>query len=213
MFFRSPSDSRASSKRATVFSTAADSPVRAASSTARLTACVTRASAGTRSPVRSSTTSPGTRSRVGTTVSSSSRSTRADGRRHFSQRLERSPRTVFLDETEQHGEQHDDRDDDGLERVTEESGHELSRRAESGSGRSGTGPQRCAMRRHWSAPAARSARRPEGAAPPRRSRGPSTRCPGARSPRPPTGCATRDRVRNRVRSVGTMSALRRPVRL
>ena len=31
---------------------------------------------------------------------------------------------MFLDETEQHGEQHDDRNDDGLERVTEESGYE-----------------------------------------------------------------------------------------
>ena len=41
----------------------------AASSTARLTDCVSRVSAGTRSPARSTTTSPGTRSRAGTTVS------------------------------------------------------------------------------------------------------------------------------------------------
>ena len=58
---------------------AADSPVSAPSSMARLIACISRVSAGTRSPARSTTTSPGTRSRAGMTVSSPSRSTRATG--------------------------------------------------------------------------------------------------------------------------------------
>ena len=43
-----------------------------------------------------------------------------DGRRHFPQRLERLPGTMFLDKAEQHREQHDHGDDDGLEGVTEE---------------------------------------------------------------------------------------------
>ena len=45
------------------------------------------------------------------------------GRRgHSAQRFQRPSGAVFLDEPEQHGKQHDDGDDDGLERMTEEAG-------------------------------------------------------------------------------------------
>ena len=107
---------------------------------------MTRASAGTRSPARSSTTSPGTRSRAGTAVSSPSRSTCAVGRRHLRSASSARARAVFLDEAEQHGEQHDDGDDDRLERVAEESGDDAWRRGESRSARSGTARRRCARR-------------------------------------------------------------------
>ena len=79
MFLRSPSARPGSSNAVAVLLAAADSPVSAASSTARLTASMTRVSAGTRSPARSITTSPGTRSRAGMADSSPSRSTCADG--------------------------------------------------------------------------------------------------------------------------------------
>lgn len=61
------------------FVTAADSPVRAASSTARFTATLTRQSAGTRSPARRTTTSPGTTSRASMLRSAPSRITCARG--------------------------------------------------------------------------------------------------------------------------------------
>ena len=80
----------------------------------------TRASAGTRSPVRSSTTSPGTTSRAGTTTLCAVAQHVRGRRGHLPQRFERAVGAVLLDEPEQHGEQHDDGDDDGLEGVTEE---------------------------------------------------------------------------------------------
>ncbi len=62
-----------------VFSAATDSPVSDASSTRRLIALRSRASAGTRSPVLSWITSPGTSSRAGSVMTRPSRSTAAFG--------------------------------------------------------------------------------------------------------------------------------------
>ena len=66
--------------------------------------------------------SPGTRSRAGIgrllAVAQSVRRRRG----HLAQRFQRAAGAVFLDESEQHREQHDDGDDDRLERVTEEPG-------------------------------------------------------------------------------------------
>ena len=45
-------------------------------------------------------------------------------RRHLLQRLERSSGAVFLDEPEEHRKQHNDRNDDCLERMAEEAGHD-----------------------------------------------------------------------------------------
>ena len=51
-------------------------------------------------------------------------------RRHLPQRFERAARAVFLKEAEQHGKQHDDGDDDRLERVAQESGNDGCARGE-----------------------------------------------------------------------------------
>ncbi len=79
MFFRSPTGKSGSSSALVCFSTATDSPVRAASSIFRLTASMSRKSAGTLSPAESSTTSPGTSSRAGISFSTPSRRTLAVG--------------------------------------------------------------------------------------------------------------------------------------
>ncbi len=83
-----------------------------------------RASAGTRSPARSTTRSPGTSSRAGIAASTPSRMACASRRGHLPQRLERPLGSIFLDEPEQHGEQHDDGDDGCLEAVPEQSGQQ-----------------------------------------------------------------------------------------
>ena len=88
----------------------------------------TRASAGTRSPARSTHDVArhelARRDRRLLAVAQHVR----DGRGHLPQRFERPLGAVLLDEPEQHGEQHDDGDDDRLERVAEEAGDD--RRAE-----------------------------------------------------------------------------------
>ncbi len=101
------------------FSTGSDSPVSAASSTCRLTASISRPSAGTLSPAASRMTSPGTSSRAGTSTRLAVAEHGRRGRRHLAQRLDGALGAVLLDEAEQHREQHDHGDDDGLDRVPE----------------------------------------------------------------------------------------------
>ena len=109
--------------------------------------------------MRSSTTSPGTRSRAGTTVSSAVAKHACHGAAIFSQRFERAARTMFLNETEQHRKQDDDGDDDGLERVTEESRYGCRREQNQNQHVLELGGEGAPRGRTRSAPAARSARR------------------------------------------------------
>ena len=81
---------------------------------------MTRASAGTRSPARSTTTSPGTEIARGDRrfLAIAQHMRRRGG--HSSQCVQRRSGAVFLDEAEEHGEQHDDGDHDRFEGVAEE---------------------------------------------------------------------------------------------
>ena len=118
------SDRRAAARvlerRARSFSTVADSPVSADSSTARLMACE-QAAVGGDAVARAQADD----------VARHQLARRHDGlhavaqrsrrrRRHLAQRRQRPLGPVLLGESQQHGEEHDDGDDHGLERVAQE---------------------------------------------------------------------------------------------
>ena len=126
MLRRSPSGSSAASSAPDSFSTAADSPVSAASSIARLTASMTRAVS--RHPVAGTQDDQVAGHELASRNGAFRRRHEWRGRRrgHLAQRLQRALGSIFLDETQQHGEQHDDRDDDGFEPVTEQPGERVA---------------------------------------------------------------------------------------
>ena len=107
-----------------VFRAGSDSPVSAASSTARLTAWVSRSVCG--NPVARAQHHHVAGDHIARghdrflTVAKDTR----EGRRHLPQRFEGAARAVFLKESEQHGKQHDHGNDDRFECVPQESGND-----------------------------------------------------------------------------------------
>ena len=122
MFVRSPIARVAPLRAAVIFSTGSDSPVSAASSTARSTASQTRPSAGTLSPAVSRTRSPGTSSRAGTSRSRAGAHDSRGRRRQPAERFQGPLRAVLLDEAQQRREDDDHGDDDRLGLVAEDRG-------------------------------------------------------------------------------------------
>ena len=104
------------------FFTGNDSPVRAASSTLRLTASMTRASAGTRAPAsRRTHVARHQLARRDVLLLAVAQHGR-HGCGHSAQPLDGALGAVLLHEAEHHREEHDDRDGDGLQGVAQQRG-------------------------------------------------------------------------------------------